>query len=272
MLTVNLTTTYQRLSFCRIALTSLLLQSKLPDRINLWISREPYLRDEGISDNGQVEQLLESLPEPSRNRVNIRWVSNTGPYRKLIPMLREAGPKDVIVTADDDIFYGRDWLDGLLKVHKEAGGKAVASRVRSKRVNFLGKKTSYLFWKLMSKPAVVQDDFIVTFGGGAVLTRAMFREQDIADDSFLSVAPTADDLWYSKLLRLNNNEVVVAPSLQEELNFVLHSDGLTNHNFPRVSSFFHKIRIRVWDRPLGLLGLPVSGNDVAYREIERYFT
>jgi hypothetical protein len=98
----------------------------------------------------------------------------------------------------------------------------------------------------------------------------MFREQDIADDSFLKIAPTADDLWYSKLLRLNHNEVVVVPSLLDELNFIQHTDGLTNHNWPQVVSLFHKIRLQVWDRLAGFLGVAVCGNDVAYAEIDQY--
>src|SRR5690606_34903159 len=148
---------------------------------------------------------------------SVRWVPNTGPYRKLITMLREAGRDDVIVTADDDIFYGGDWLSGLRAADEDAGGKPVAARVRTTRINFLGKKTADPLWNLIQRRQTVQDDFIVTLGGGVVLSRAMFREQDIADDSFLKVAPTADDLWYSKLLRLHHNEVVVVPSLLKEL-------------------------------------------------------
>lgn len=271
MLTVNLTTTHQRLSLCRIAITSLLLQSRLPDQINLWVSKEPYLRDKGIADSETVEKLIDSLPESGRSLVTIRWVPNTGPYRKLIPMLREAESDDVIVTADDDIFYGSDWLSALLAAYEEADGRPVASRVRAKRINFLGKKTSYLLWNLINQPTVIKNEFVVTFGGGAVLTRSMFQEQDIADDSFLELAPTADDLWYSSLLRRNNTEVVVVPEILNELNFIVHSDGLTNHNFPRVVSFLHKIRVRLWDRAVGFLGVPVCGNDVAYDQIEQYF-
>jgi len=47
---------------------------------------------------------------------------NTGPYRKLIPALREAEPDDLIVTADDDIFSGRDWLQGLIKAYVQPRG------------------------------------------------------------------------------------------------------------------------------------------------------
>ena len=270
MLTVNLTTTFQRLSLCRIAITSLLLQSRLPDQINLWVSKEPYLTDTGIGSDAMA-QVIESLPEPNRSRVRVRWVANTGPYRKLIPKLREAGPDDLIVTADDDIFYGRDWLRGLLQAYDEAGGRPVAARVRTKKINFLGKQTSYLCWDLINQSSIVRDDFVVTFGGGAVLSRAMFREEDIADDSFLDLAATADDLWYSKLLRLGLNEFVVVPALLGELNFIRHDFGLTNHNCPRAISLLHRIRRRTWDRIAGSLGVKVCGNDVAYAQINRYF-
>lgn len=271
MITVNLTTTFQRLGLCQIALTSLLLQSRLPDRINLWVSKEPYLSDKGIVSIELIDNLLHSLPKEARSRVAIRWVPNTGPYRKLTPILREARLNDVIVTADDDIFYGSEWLSGLLRAYEELGGKPVASRVRLKRINFVGKKTSYLYWKLINQPSVVKDDFIVTFGGGAVLTKAMFKNLDIVDDSFLKIAPTADDLWYSTLLKRNNNEVVVVPELLSELNFIQHADGLMVHNYPKVASFLQKIRLRFWDRPAGFLGFPVCGNDVAYIQIGRYF-
>ena len=118
MLSVNLTTTFQRLSLCRIALTSLLLQSKLPDQVNLWISMEPYLRDKGIGDTKVIDQLIQSLPSENRCLVQVHWVSNTGPYRKLIPMLREAGPDDIIVTADHENFYGEHWLSDRLRAYE----------------------------------------------------------------------------------------------------------------------------------------------------------
>lgn len=272
MITVNLTTTYHRLGLCRIALISLLTQSKTPDRINVWVSTEPYLRDKGIKDVELIKELLESLPCSETNRINFRWIPNIGPYRKLIPILREAEAKDVIVTADDDIFYSKDWLKRLLEDYDKSGGDAVAVRVRKKRINFLGKVTSYLYWKLISRYTVVDDDgFVVTFGGGAVLNKSMFREQDITDDNFLNLAPTADDLWYSKLLQLNGIRVVVVPDLLEELNFVEHADGLTNHNFPKVTSLFQKLRFQVWDRLMGFLGIPVCGNDIVYNKINNYF-
>ena len=271
MLTINLTSTYQRLSICRIALTSLLMQSRVPDQINLWVSREPYLRDDGIADIEAIDELVDSLPDFSKGLIKIRWVRNSGPYRKLIPILREAGPNDVFVTADDDIFYGRNWLSKLLSAYEDQGNKPVAARVRKKSLNFVGKRTSYIYWKIIDEPTMVDGDFVVTFGGGAVLTRSMFREEDIVDDSFLELAATADDLWYSKLLELKGSSVFVVPSALNELNFIQHNDGLINHNFPLASSLFNKIKLKIWDNLVGLLGFPVCGNDLASMNIEKYF-
>jgi len=272
VVTVNLTTTHQRLQLCRIAVISLLMQSRRPDSINLWISAEPYLRDSGVADRQDVENFLNYFPEKVRHLVKIRWVNNTGPYRKLIPILREASYKDTIITADDDIFYGERWLQRLLNDFDPETNLVVAARVRNKRFNIFGRKTSYLFWDLVRHSTTIDDNYVITFGGGVVLTRSMFREQDITNDAYSSVAPTADDLWYSKLLRRNSVEVRVLPDALSELNFIQHDDGLTNHNFSKGASFLHKLKIRTWDRIFGYLGSPVCGNDVAYSKIERYFS
>ncbi len=250
---------------------SLLLQSKSPDKINLWVSANPYLRDMGIRSPALVDDFLASLPDALAKLVHVRWVSNTGPYRKLIPVLREATLDDLIVTADDDIFYGENWLKILLDAYYLSQDVAVAARVRGIEFNFLGRETSYIYWRLLKKPIILSNDYVVTFGGGAVLSKAMFREEDIADNAFLEIAPTADDLWYSKLLMRNSIKVCVVPDVLNELNFIIHNDGLINDNYSKKLSLFSKIPIRLWSYLAGYFGMTVSGNDCAYKKINRYF-
>jgi hypothetical protein len=271
LLTVNLTTTYQRLKLCKITLVSLLMQTRLPDRIVVWVSKEPYLRDEGIANDDLVNQLVKSLPGINSEIISVRWVKNTGPYRKLIPMLREAAPEDIIVTADDDIFYGENWLKNLVEAYDATSNTLVAARVRKIKTNFYGVNKSYLYWKIITKPTTVYDDFVVTFGGGVALNRNMFREEDIFNEEYLRLAPTADDLWFSKLVRQNNTKVKVLPNALQEINFIEHNDGLNNHNIPSVTSFIHRLRRKLWDRQLGRLGVHVCGNDHAFSRIESYF-
>lgn len=271
MITVNLTTTCQRLPLCKITLMSLCLQSRQPDEIRLWVSTEPYLRDEGIRDREELQHYFNDLPAEWRRRIKVRWVANTGPYRKLIPALRDAGPEDLLVTADDDIAYGEHWLSILLQAYEPGSNVAIAGRVRKKRYNAFGRTMSYMNWDILRDSSVVSEGYTITFGGGAVLSRAMFREKDIQDDAFLEVAPTADDLWYSKLLLRNDTQVRIVPAVMEELNFIEHSDGLVNHNHPGQAALLKKIALRLWEWGAGYMGIPVCGNDRAHQKVERYF-
>ena len=271
MITVNLTTTCQRLSLCKITLMSLCLQSRQPDEIRLWVSPEPYLRDGGIRQKKQLHHYFNDLPADWRQRSKVCWVTNTGPYRKLIPALRDAGPDDLLITADDDIIYGENWFKTLLQAYERGSNVAIAGRVRKKRYNAFGRTMSYLNWDILHESSVISEGYIITFGGGTVLSRSMFRERDIFDDAFLKVAPTADDLWYSKLLLRNDTRVRVVPGVLRQMNFIEHTDGLVNHNHPGQAALLRKIGLRLWEWTAGYLGLPVCGNDRAYQKVEQYF-
>lgn len=270
MLTVNLTTTFERLSLCKIALISLLLQSKLPDRINLWVSREPYLKDQGMGDGSILEQVINTLPLPQKSIIRIRWTKNIGPYRKLIPILRESDLHDLIVTADDDIFYGENWLSMLIENHHENECTFVAPRVRLEKTNFFGKRTSYIYWRLVKLDSILSKNYVATFGGGSVLTKRMFREEDILDDSFIKLSPSSDDLWYSRLLQANSIKVRVAPKIMSELNFIEHTSGLFFQNTPQSTSGFDRLKYFFWDVLVGYLGFSVCENDASNARIRKY--
>lgn len=48
MKSINITTTHSRLDLCSATIWSLMHQSVLPDTINLWVSQESYMADQGI--------------------------------------------------------------------------------------------------------------------------------------------------------------------------------------------------------------------------------
>ena len=50
----------------------------------------------------------------------IRWVENEGPYRKLIPLLKEKWDEDcVIITIDDDTFYDNKLIENYLNDYEK---------------------------------------------------------------------------------------------------------------------------------------------------------
>lgn len=271
MLAVSLTTTRQRLSYCRATLISLAHQTLSPDKILLWVSRDSYLRDSGIPSEKVLLDELAPLPDSVIGLLDIRWVENWGPYRKLIPALRCIAPDDVLVTADDDIFYGKLWLETLVKDFDPSKKVVFAARARLERLNYFRRLKSYSHWDLIRKDLVLSDGYVVTFGGGVVLCPGFIDQTDLFDNSFLVVAKTADDLWYTKLLKRSNVQVQVKSAALFELNFMFHNDGLDNYN----SNKSNVAIIRVWRKLVsifgGYIGVSISNNDVVYKNLDKYF-
>lgn len=268
MLIVNLTTTRQRFYLLRYTLLSLVEQNLRADQIVIWVSEEPYLRDKGMAGFDYASRLEEWIPDYKKEGVEIRRTKNTGPYRKLIPALRDAKDGDLLVTADDDIIYHRDWLSRLMKEFYTAGGdKVVASRVRKIRRNVLGIIQSYVCWRVVTERSFLREDYVITFGAGAVLKKSFFRPQDIENNDFATISPTADDLWYTKLLNNNGVGVVCAPSIIKCLHFINHADGLDKNNLPALNGFWVKVIFPL----LARLGFKTCKNDYFYRSIRSYF-
>lgn len=271
-LIVSLTTTSKRLHFCRTTLISLTTQSILPKRIIINVSKEPYLRDEGIKDNSVLSILTSGIPKDLKEIIELRWVKNTGPYRKLIPTLQQADNNDIIITADDDIFYDHDWLKLLVDGFEPDNKIIHAGRVRRKRKNSFGQYTGYVYWPIIKNKEILKDDWIITYGGGAVLCRDWFSNELIGDSSYLDIAPTADDLWYSKLCQHSGLKVKVIPEVLTQLNFIQHNDGLTNHNFSNPKGRISTVKHLFFDLPLNYFGIINFGNDIAYNSIEKHFS
>jgi cellulose synthase/poly-beta-1,6-N-acetylglucosamine synthase-like glycosyltransferase len=133
------------LTVLRHTLISLVEQNHKPDRIVLCISKEPYLIDEGIN---ALPEWLHAMIE--RDEVELSWVKNIGPYRKLIPVYQQASDDDWIVTCDDDVIYGPNWLSSLVLSGQEYPSAIVCGRARRPAVNPWGRRQSYLNWQLVS--------------------------------------------------------------------------------------------------------------------------
>src|SRR5690606_8526372 len=101
---------------------------------------------------------------------------------------------------------------------------------------------------------------------------SMFLEMDVNDDSYCNIAPAADDLWYSKLLIRNGNQIVVVPDVLAELNFIRHGDGLYEYNISRKTSLLNRVRRKISSRVIGYFGGSVCNNDIAYHRIESHFS
>lgn len=182
-LVVSLTSYPPRFGSLDLVLRSLLGQSVRADRVVLWLA-------EGD------ERLLP--PAVTCLGVDIRLCPNWRSYKKIVPALME-WPDAHVVTADDDVYYGPDWLEGLVR---HAGAGVVCHRAHRVALDPQGIPRPYADWR-RNLDAPDRSALVFPTGvGGVLYAPGVFHPDVCQADLFQSLAPTADDVWLYWMHRL----------------------------------------------------------------------
>lgn len=194
---VSLTSYEARFKDLEISLYSLLNQSLKPDRIILWLSDEI----ESLND------LPYEITKYIKNGLEIRFVKDIGSYTKAIYAFKEY-QEAIIVTADDDIYYPKKWLERLyhsyiahpkdIQVHR-------AHRVKLKDNKIL----PYEKWEKHVQEESARFDNFLTGVGGVLYPPNCFLSEVFRNDIFLKYAPTADDIWFWFMALISNRRIRV---------------------------------------------------------------
>jgi hypothetical protein len=195
---ITLTTISSRLDHVHLVIESLVAQD-FPAHayeVRLHLSKQPYLLDQGCPT---LTAELQRLQRDNRGRFSVVYVENTGPYRKLLPVLNEVYDyeseefrKILIVTADDDTAYPPYFLNRLY-VHYLKYRCVIGYRGRAMRFDN-GKLAPYKKWQ-----KTIQENsslLNVPTGKDGVLYSPLHFNPKILDISLAQQhAPKADDLW-----------------------------------------------------------------------------
>lgn len=194
---VSLTSYEARFKDLEISLYSLLNQSLKPDIIILWLSDEI----ESLND------LPYEITKYIKNGLEIRFVKDIGSYTKAIYAFKEYS-EAIIVTADDDIYYPKKWLERLyhsyiahpkdIQVHR-------AHRVKLKDNKIL----PYEKWEKHVQEESARFDNFLTGVGGVLYPPNCFLSEVFRNDIFLKYAPTADDIWFWFMALISNRRIRV---------------------------------------------------------------
>lgn len=165
-------------------LESILVQTKRPDRIILWL------------DN--VNFSAECLPKRlvtlrDKYGVEIRFCEDIRSYKKLIPTLQLC-PEDILVTIDDDLVYRRRLLEKLYKAHHETPDMVLCALAHQPQM-LNGRILPYRQWKqnLTKYPG----GLIFPLGGSGTLYPPHSLHPDVTNsDLFVRLSPQADDVWF----------------------------------------------------------------------------
>lgn len=199
---ISLTSYPARMNSIMYTLRSLMTQTVKPDKIILWLTEGQYPRRE-------ADVPLEIL-NLRKYGLTIGWYDRPiRSYTKLIPTLQQY-PNAIVVTADDDIQYRKDWLEGLYNAYLKEP-KMVHCYFSHKISMTDGGLIPYNEWLDVKEESRSCANLLLGVGG--VLYPPCVCHLDVCkEDVFMECAPSEDDLWFWAMAVINNTKIHVIPS------------------------------------------------------------
>ena len=194
---LSITSYEERFDDLEIALYSLLNQTLKPDRIIIW-----------LSDEYDLLNLPYSITKYVKNGLEIRFVKDIKSYTKVIYALKEF-ENSVIVTADDDVYYPKDWLEKLYHSYISHPEDIQVHRAHRVLVNDKKELLPYEKWKKHVEEESARFDNFLTGVGGVLYPPNCFTKEVFRDDIFLTYTPNADDIWLWFMALLSGRKIRV---------------------------------------------------------------
>lgn len=212
-LIVSLTSFPARINTVHKTIQSLLLQSMKPNRIILWLTEEEF--------PGKDESLPEKLLRLKKYGLEIMYCENLRSFTKLIPTLRFF-PEADIVTADDDIYYRRDWLKTLYAEHMRHPEDICAHRITKFYIDESGEfRTIGGGYDIYPCPSYLHK---LTGVGGVIYPAGCLGGNVLKSEIFKAICPTNDDIWFWLMGVLNRVRVRVTEGNYPHLRLVYVGD------------------------------------------------
>ena len=225
---ISLTSYPARMNSIMYTLRSLMTQTVKPDKIILWLTEGQYPRRE-------ADVPLEIL-NLRKYGLTIGWYDRPiRSYTKLIPTLQQY-PNAIVVTADDDIQYRKDWLEGLYNAYLKES--KMVHCYCSHRVSIKdGKFLPYNLWQHVIQDSKSYDNLLMGVGGVLYPPHSLYVDV-VKEELFMQYAPTADDLWIWAMVVMNkikinvicnrNSTTIPVPEVNNE--FALYNENSIGKN------------------------------------------
>lgn len=181
---VSLTTYPARINKVWLTVESLLRQTVKPDEVILWLASDQFPDGEGIPDD---------LKRLTSFGLQIRYCDDLKSHKKYYYSMKKY-TKDILILADDDFFYSRNFVRDLVHEHTNHPS------------NIISMFSAIIFPKLDSDPEdwsrpVTDTKIINSFcaqpftGAGTLIPPNTIDQQCFNIEKIKSVCPYADDLW-----------------------------------------------------------------------------
>lgn len=180
---VSMTSHGKRIDTAYLAIESVASGSLLPSELILW-----------LDDEARYRALPLTLERLRQRGLTVRLCKNYGPHTKYYPYVdsQEAfvGP---LVTADDDVFYPRDWLKTLTNAFEHH--PHVVNCYRARVIAVQGDRMApYEQWTLCNSTRPSWRH-LLNGVSGVIYPPQLLAALKSAGSEFEQCCPKADDLW-----------------------------------------------------------------------------
>ena len=175
-------------------LYSLLIQTKLPHKIAVYLDE----------DNWNDAILSPLLKEMQRIGVDFYYCEDLKSYKKLIPAL-QMFPDNPILVCDDDFYYHPKYMEWILEAYSNSDYKTVIGSWGLIPRKMDGKFLPFSKWIDCTKAKNI-DESAMSFGSGngTLFPCHVFDEEILNKEVFMSLCPTADDIWFWAMMQRQN--------------------------------------------------------------------
>ena len=192
-LIVSLTTIPERMHKVHLCIESILRQSLKPDYLMLWVSVPE-------------DKVPKKLARLKKRGLQIKCCKDIRSYRKIVYTLKE-NPQSIIVTADDDLFFPRDWLKQLYEAYQKEPYYIHCHWAHLMIKDPGGKLKKYTEWNFYA-PGIQGPSLhlFATGGAGALYPPNSLSEEVLNEEVFMRLAPYEDDTWLKAMSLLKGTQ------------------------------------------------------------------
>lgn len=206
---VSLTSFPARIEKVHLAIRSVVLQTRKPDKIILWLAKKQF-------PNGERD-LPEKLLCYKKLGLEIEWCDeDIRPHKKYFYAMQKY-PYDIVITVDDDLLYDSRMIELLFLSYLKFPHAVSCMRAHLITSDSEGHIAKYSEWikeysDLVDKPSL---RLFSTSGAGTLYPPRCMDRRVFDCDAIKKLCINADDLWLKVMQILNDTPVVlVRPNKQ----------------------------------------------------------
>lgn len=195
---VSLTSYPKRIDTVWLTIETLMRQTVKPDKIILWLANSQF---------SGVESLPSELVKLQERGLTIRFCDDLRSHKKYYYVMQEF-PEDLVILADDDMFYPYDTIKKLLAMWKKHPDDICTMAGQVMEPTFITKpsiwRNPYLYERFEHSSKIQ-----AFTGSGSLYPPDSLNKMAFDSGKIMQFCPYADDLWLTYMAHKKGTRITV---------------------------------------------------------------